>query len=179
MQLSKASIFSSLVLIFVSVSVFSQQFGGNPPSLRWNQINTDSVRIIFPVGLKDKASSVATIASKLGITQPTIGNRFRKINIVLQNQTTISNGYVGLGPRRSEFYLNPLQNSFELGSLPWHEQLALHEFRHVQQYNNFNKGASRLFYFLAGEYGLVFANATAIPNWFWEGRCCFPGNATK
>ncbi len=173
MQSSKASIFISLVLICLSVSVYSQQFGGNPPSLRWNQINTDSVRMIFPVGLKEKASSIARIASKLGITQPTIGNKFRKINIVLQNQTTVSNGYVGLGPRRSEFYLNPLQNSFELGSLPWHEQLALHEFRHVQQYNNFNKGLSRLFSILAGEYGLAFANATAIPNWFWEGDAVF------
>jgi hypothetical protein len=37
---------------------------------------------------------------------------------VLQNQTTISNAYVGLGPFRSEFFLTPAQNSFELGSLP-------------------------------------------------------------
>lgn len=172
MSLIKKSLVLGLFLLS-AVFVFSQQFGGNPPSLRWNQINTDSVRIIFPIGLQAKAASIAGLAGKLGVNQSTLGNRFQKISIVLQNQTTFSNGYVGLGPRRSEFYLNPLQNSFELGSLPWHEQLALHEFRHIQQYNNFNKGISKLLYVLAGELGLSFANSTAIPDWFWEGDAVF------
>jgi hypothetical protein len=69
--------------------------------------------------------------------------------------------------------MTPLQNSFELGSLPWHKQLALHEYRHIQQFNNFRKGISGLFYVLAGELGVSFANNTALPNWFWEGDAVF------
>lgn len=169
--LARVSFIALFSLILLGAS--AQEFGGNPPSLKWKQINNDTVRIIFPDGLQEVAKKIAAITGQMGTSQYTIGNRFRKINIVLQNQTTISNAYVGLGPRRSEFFMTPQQNSFELGSLPWYQQLAQHEWRHVQQFNNFNKGISRLFYILAGEYGLSFINSTAIPNWFWEGDAVY------
>ncbi|HMJ45942.1 MAG TPA: hypothetical protein VK498_01345, partial [Ferruginibacter sp.] len=107
------------------------------------------------------------------ITQNTIGPRQGKINVVLQDQTTISNAYVGLGPFRSEFFLTPFQNSFEIGSLPWGDQLAIHEFRHVQQFNNFNVGLSKVFRVLFGEEGQALANGASIPNWFFEGDAVF------
>src|SRR3954471_10235343 len=93
-------------LLFYTVMVQGQRFGGNPSSLHWNQVNTDTARVIFPVGLEDAAKRVASIIHELqkNHTQ-TIGKKRRKINIVLQNQSTISNGYVGLGPYRSEFFL--------------------------------------------------------------------------
>ncbi|WP_207515580.1 hypothetical protein [Longitalea luteola] len=154
----------------------AQQFGGHPPSTKWNQINTDTVRIIFPggLGLEKQAADIATTSQRLAVeTTPTIGNRLRKISIVLQPRTTISNAYVGLGPWRSEFYLMPPQNPFELGTLPWYHTLALHEYRHVQQYNNFRKGLSRVAYYLFGQEGLAMANSAAIPNWFWEGDAVY------
>ena len=160
-------------LFIINTDVIAQQFGGNPPSLKWRQINTDTVRVIFPDGLQNLAREIAGISHQLGSTQATLGNRLRKISIVLQNQTTVSNAYVGLGPYRSEFFMTPQQNSFELGSLPWYEQLVLHEYRHVQQFNNFRKGLSGFFYILAGELGVSFANSAAIPNWFWEGDAVY------
>ena len=172
MQLVKSICLAGFLIILYSV-LNGQQFGGNPPSIKWKQINTDTIRIIFPNGLEKLATEIAVISSQLGTTQSTLGNRLKKINIVLQNQTTISNGYVGLGPYRSEFYMTPLQNSFDLGSLPWHRQLALHEYRHIQQYNNFRKGISGFFYVLAGELGVSLANSTALPNWFWEGDAVY------
>ena len=163
-----------LVFVFSTLNSFGQQFGGNPPSLKWNQINTDSVRVIFPVGQEKKANEIASIVQSLGRNNPnSLGKRQKRISIVLQNQSTISNAYVGLGPWRSEFQLTPQQNSFELGSIPWHQTLSLHEYRHVHQFNNFKKGISQLFYILAGEYGLSFANNAAIPNWFWEGDAVY------
>jgi len=163
-------IFLFVLVLTSTVNGFSQQFGGNPPSLKWNQINTDTVRVIFPVGEQKKANEIAGIVQSLARNKPNaLGKGFKKISIVLQNQSTVSNAYVGLGPWRSEFLLMPEQNSFELGSIPWHKTLSLHEYRHVHQFNNFRKGLSQLFYILAGEYGLSFANGTAIPNWFWEG----------
>jgi len=91
----------------------------------------------------------------------------------LQNQTTVANAYVGLAPFRSEFFLTPEQNSFDIGSLSWPEQLAIHEFRHVQQYNNFNVGFSHVLRLLFGEGGQALANDVAIPNWFFEGDAVF------
>lgn len=171
-------ILQKLFFLFSSLSIYgllhAQEFGGNPPSVKWQQVNTPTVRVIFPGGLDSQANRVANITSYLArTTQQTIGNRERKINLVLQNQTTVSNAYVGLGPFRSEFLMTPFQNSFELGSLPWADQLAIHEFRHVQQYNNFNTGLSKVMRILFGEEGQALANNAAIPNWFFEGDAVF------
>ncbi|MDB5190508.1 MAG: hypothetical protein JWQ96_71, partial [Segetibacter sp.] len=95
------------------------------------------------------------------------------INVVLQNQSTVSNAYVGLGPYRSEFYLMPPQNSFELGAINWTDLLSLHEYRHVQQYSNFNVGLSKVFSVLFGQEGQAFANGASVPDWFFEGDAVF------
>ncbi|MEP6594757.1 MAG: hypothetical protein ABJA71_02375, partial [Ginsengibacter sp.] len=173
-MLAFQKIFLPVFFLFVSLLLQAQEFGGNPPSLKWKQINTPVSRVIFPQGIDSQANRVANIMSYLNnTTQQTIGNGQRKVNVVLQNQTIISNAYVGLGPFRSEFFLTPSQNSFELGSLPWADQLAIHEFRHVQQYNNFNNGLSKLMRILFGEEGQALANNAAIPNWFFEGDAVF------
>lgn len=152
----------------------AQRFAGHPPSTKWKQIDTDTVRVVFPAGYENLASDVVATAHALGYrTKGSIGDRVRKISIVLQPRTTVTNGYVAMGPWRSEFMLTPNQNSFELGSLPWHRFLALHEYRHIQQYNNFNKGISRAFLFLFGQDGLSLATSAAVPNWFWEGDAVY------
>lgn len=162
-----------LFCLHLGLASRAQVFGGNPPSLQWRQIKTDTVRVLFPSHLGAAATEVAALSGRLGRTQTTLGGRMRPISIVLQSLPTLSNGYVGLAPRRSEFYLTPEQNSFELGSLPWLQQLLFHEFRHVQQYNNFRKGLSKLGLYVAGEAGLTLMNNAAIPNWFWEGDAVF------
>src|SRR5690606_32033951 len=136
--------------------------------------NTPSARIIFPLGLDSLANRIANVISFIQKpTQKTIGNKSRKINIVFQNQTAISNGYVGMAPFRSEFYLSAPQNSFDLGSLPWPDMLALHEYRHVEQYSNFDVGLSRVMKVIFGDGGQALANAAAIPDWFFEGDAVF------
>ncbi|HUR12199.1 MAG TPA: hypothetical protein VM012_12565 [Flavitalea sp.] len=172
MNFKRIAIPCCLLLFFFDL--YAQQFGGHPSYHKWRQINTDTVRLIFPKGLEATATDIVNTAHQMARrTSFSIGDNVRKINIVLQNETTISNGYVGLGPRRSEFQLTPLQNSFELGSINWPHTLALHEYRHVQQYNNFRKGISKVFYYLFGEQGQELANSTAIPNWFWEGDAVY------
>ncbi|HEY4151251.1 MAG TPA: hypothetical protein VGM41_20075 [Chitinophagaceae bacterium] len=162
------------ILLICFARLSAQRFAGHPPSLRWQQVNTPAARVIFPRGLDSIADRIAGIAGQLNqSTLPTIGAAKQKINIVLQPYTTISNGYVGLGPYRSEFYLTPAQSSFDLGSLPWHDMLAIHEYRHVQQYNNFDVGLSRAARLLFGQYGQEIANAATIPNWFYEGDAVF------
>ncbi|HMK27562.1 MAG TPA: hypothetical protein VK483_16130 [Chitinophagaceae bacterium] len=169
----------SYFLFLISYSSFSQQFGGNPPSLKWKQINTDSVRVIFPTGLDSQANRVASIVHWLaahpavGSQSISLGNKLKKVNIVLQNQTTISNAYVGLGPFRSEFFLNPALNNFEEGSISWPDLLSVHEYRHVMQFNNFKNGLSKLMYILAGDDGLSLAINAAIPDWFYEGDAVY------
>ncbi|HEX6179951.1 MAG TPA: hypothetical protein VFZ47_01830, partial [Chitinophagaceae bacterium] len=164
----------AIVFACLTQFAFAQQFGGHPPSTKWKQVNTDTARVIFYGNLDSAALRIANTAHTLArYTYPSIGNRFRKINIVLQPASTISNAYVALGPFRSEFQMMPNQNSFELGSLPWDDNLAIHEYRHVQQYNNFNRGLTRAFYILFGEEGQALANALTVPDWFFEGDAVY------
>ncbi|MDP9230383.1 MAG: hypothetical protein M3O67_06905, partial [Bacteroidota bacterium] len=154
--------------------LYAQQFGGQPPSQKWSQVNTDTVRIIFPRGLDSQAQRVSSIVHWLADQKPfSLGNELHKINIVLQNQTTIANGYVGLGPFRSEYFLNPNPNNFELGSIAWSDMLAVHEYRHVQQFNNFRNGLSKALYYLFGEEGLALGINASVPDWFYEGDAVF------
>ncbi len=166
-------LFPAFLFCFPALS-FSQQFGGTPPSLKWKQVNTDSARIIFPEGLDSQANRIASIVHYLAATKPlSLGDQLKKINIVLQNQTTVPNGYVQLGPFRSEFFMTPVPSNFDQGSIPWSDQLALHEYRHVQQFNNFNNGISRLMKTLFGEEGFAVAINASIPDWFYEGDAVY------
>ena len=134
-------LFFLLIYSFYPGETFSQRFGGNPPSTKWKQFNTDTVRVIYQEGLENHAHRVVNLTHHLNRnTAATIGNQSRKIDIVMQNQTTISNAYVGLAPWRSEFFMTPMQNSLQLGSISWADNLSMHEYRHVQQYMNFRKG---------------------------------------
>lgn len=161
-------------MLAIAAYANAQQFGGNPPSIKWRQVSIPAAKIIFPAGMDSAGLRVADIIKRMNTAiLPTIGNKQKQISIVLQNQTTITNGYVGLAPYRSEFYLTPEQNNMELGSLAWPDQLAIHEFRHVQQYNNFNVGLSKVAGFVFGEAGRAIANSLAIPDWFFEGDAVF------
>jgi hypothetical protein len=163
-----------VLAVISSGSLRAQVFGGTPPSVHWKVIESLPAHIIYPPGLDSEAQQVAFLVTGLShTTLVTIGNKQKPIDIVFHNLTTVSNGYVQLAPFRSEFELTPSQNSFELGSLPWNQMLAIHEYRHVQQYNNFCVGLSKVFFILAGQDGLAFANNLAVPNWFWEGDAVF------
>jgi len=167
-------LFILLALVSATTLTKAQQFGGNPPEIKWNQVNTPAARVIFPIGMDSAAVRVSNIVSFMNSRiQPTIGFKQLQVSVVLQNQTTISNAYVGLAPFRSEFFLTPEQNSFELGSLRWTDQLAVHEFRHVQQFNNFNVGVSKALHVLFGEGGQAVGNELTVPNWFFEGDAVY------
>jgi hypothetical protein len=171
--------FRYFYLLFISTTCFvgqakAQVFGGTPPSVKWNSVHSLPANIIYPPGLDEQARQVAFLVSAMSkTTLSTIGNQQKPIDIVFHNLTIVPNGYVQLAPFRSEFQLTPAQNSFELGSLPWNQMLAIHEYRHVQQFNNFCVGLSKAFYFLFGQDGLAFANSISVPNWFFEGDAVY------
>jgi len=173
MQIQMRSLFCFLLLL-IFVTTHGQEFGGNPSRTKWLQINTDTVRVIYPIGMDQKAQEVAGWIHRLQrYNKASLGDHTRKMNIVFQNEKTFSNAYVALAPRRSEFYNTAPQDPFTLGAVDWNKNLAIHEYRHVQQYNNFNKGFSRFASFILGQQGQALANAAAIPDWFFEGDAVY------
>lgn len=147
--------------------VGAQPFGGTPASFRWQQVNTDIVRIIFPQGYSADANRIAGIIHSLQMKD---SSRHHKINVVIRDQTMISNGYVGLAPWRSEWYITPPRQLVTLGANRFTDLLAIHEWKHVQQYNRMNAGLSRFARIILGEQGQALANALSVPDWFFEGE---------
>ncbi len=160
----------SFLFVFFITAALAQNFGGNPSSVKWKQVNTKKARVIFPAGLDSQANRIANIMKLLGdTTAKTIGGKQRKWNIVLQNQTTLANAYVRLAPLMSEFYMIPPQDNFSTGSLRWDDNLIIHENRHMQQFSNFNKGFTKVFSFFLGQEGQLLANGMTVPDYFFEG----------
>ena len=160
-----------LLPLFLLPSLCSaQNFGGNPSSIKWMQVNTPGSRVIFPKGLDSQANRKSNVIRLLDTTTLySIGDKKRKWNVVLQNQTTFSNAYVRLAPVISELQLTPGQNNFSYGSLRADDNLIIHEDRHMQQFSNFNHGFTKVFSFLFGQEGQLLANGIAIPDYFFEG----------
>ncbi|MBK6381365.1 MAG: hypothetical protein IPF72_17495 [Chitinophagaceae bacterium] len=162
-----------LLCLLSYFSLSAQNFGGNPSSVKWKQVNTDKARVIFPTGLDSQAKRMAGIMKLLGdTTSQTIGGQQRKWNIILQNQLTIPNAYVRLAPLMSELYMTPSQDNFSTGSLRWDDNLIIHENRHMQQFSNFNKGFTKVFSFLLGEEGQLLANGMTVPDYFLKAMRC-------
>ena len=142
----------------------------NPSSLKWSQIQTPHFRLIFPSQISMVGNRTANVLET--VYQPVslyLGHSPRPISIILQNQNTVSNGFVSLLPRRSEFFTTPPQDNNLLGTNNWLDLLAVHEFRHVVQTDKALTGFSKFFYQLFGNNGLAAVSFLSVPNWFWEG----------
>ena len=99
-----------LLLFFFLLPSLSnaQNFGGNPAAIRWKQINTKDLRIIFPEEADSQAQriyAVSMLADSAGKYR--LGKAKGKWNLVLQNKISLSNAYVRMAPRMSEFYMMP------------------------------------------------------------------------
>ncbi len=160
-----------LVLLFFAMGLKAQEvLNNNSPTLRWQKINTPNFRILYPKGFDTQAQRMANTLEHIRDAESrTIGVNTRKISVVLQNQNAISNGFVSLIPRRSEFYTMPPQDYNFTGTTEWLDQLASHEYRHVVQFDKANRGFNKFLYYAFGPATLAAMSVTAVPQWFWEG----------
>ncbi len=153
------------ILSLISHSVFSQIFSEeqNPLSVKWRQINAAGFKIIYPTELEKDAQRMANtlphiypqVGGSLGVKKTTIP-------LLLQNQGVIANGFVQLGPKKSEFFTTPPQ---QFDSQDWLNNLAVHELRHVAQFDKLTGGKARPFPELV--YFAWFG--ASLPIWFFEG----------
>ena len=163
-----------LSIIFLGEDMHAQKLGLLPSKVKWQQLRHDSLRIIYPEGGEATARRVAGLMLKFASVDPiSKDSRYKPISVILQPHTNISNGYVGLAPYVSEFYLQPNENPFELGSLPWADLLAIHEYRHVQQVNAVNTGISHIIKVIFGELAYSGMYGLATADWFREGDAVY------
>ncbi len=160
-----------LALIIITSAVFAQQL---PSSIKWQQINTPHFKIVFPGGLDSVAQVVANNMEKLYVpdAKNINGLNRRKIPLILNNYTAVSNGYSALMPLRMHWYLMPYRST-ALGFDSWTSILAIHEYRHIAQFRAFNQGFNYVYRILGGDLGQGLGIALSAPMWFLEGDAVF------
>ncbi|HYG03994.1 MAG TPA: hypothetical protein VD927_16225 [Chryseosolibacter sp.] len=162
----------SFVFLFAVTATFGQSeiLEGNPSSLRWRQIKTDNFRIIFPDGFDEQAQRMANTLEHIRDAETvTLRAKPKRLSVILQSQSSTSNGFVSYLPRRSEFFAMPPQNNNFLGTNDWLDLLAVHEYRHAVQFQQSLRGFNKLIYYVLGPTTAVGMAQASVPGWFWEG----------
>src|SRR5690349_12571740 len=97
---------TTAILSLISHSVFSQIFSEeqNPLSVKWRQINAAGFKVIYPAEMEKEAQRMAnTLPHIYPYVGGSLGVKKTSIPLLLQNQGVIANGFVQLGPKKSEF----------------------------------------------------------------------------
>lgn len=160
-----------VILFFTSSLVFAQPvLETNPTSTKWYQVSTPHFNILFQKGFHDQAQRIVRKFEQVYLPESeTLGSRPSRISVLIQNQSSISNGFVSYIPRRSELYAMPSQNYNFTGTNEWFDMLVTHEYRHVVQFQHATQGINRLLFYLSGYQTLTGFAHIAVPAWFWEG----------
>ncbi|MGC9365187.1 MAG: TolB family protein [Fidelibacterota bacterium] len=160
----------ALITFIIQFPLPAQLIGDqHPPGLRWQRIRTDYFHIIVPQELLAEGQRVANTLEYLRpFLVKTMDTRLRRWSVVLNSRSAVSNGWVGYLPRMSEWYPVTPQDEFG-GTLDWYHLLAVHEGRHMAQFDAFDRGFNRLAGICFGELGLGAFSFFGTPLWFLEG----------
>ena len=110
--------------------------GDDPGRLKWNYIDTDSYRIIYPSESDSLAHVYARKLEKFKVPVSRssgyiTGEGDGKLMPVVLHTYNGSNGSVAWAPKRMDLFTIP--SAYEPKALPWEQMLAIHESRHVTQ----------------------------------------------
>lgn len=159
-----------IILILCSLTLQSKaQFyytGVGSAKIKWNQINTEQYRLLFPEEFSIGAQRYSAI---LDAAYPWVNYNFkvpiRKIPVILRTESQLSNGYVTWAQKREELVTNAPQNTY---ALSWAKQVAIHEARHVAQMSVLKTGLTKVATWLLGEAGIS-VGLMVVSKWQLEG----------
>ena len=136
MTLIRRILFS--LLIFLPSAASAQFFvtGDDPGKLKWNFIDTESYRVIYPQGSDSLARVYARKLEKYKIPVSrtsgyVTGEGDGKIMPVVMHAYNDANGSVAWAPKRMDLFTIP--SAYDPEPMPWSTMLSIHESRHVSQ----------------------------------------------
>lgn len=173
MKLKPLIFFFSLIVIIFHCNINAQSLSistnQDPPSTKWKCIESKHFIVIYPEQLKDDAvKAINTLEYLYPLERKTLSVPDKKLRVILRANYSEANGFATLAPRRSEWYNTPPQGSFN-GTNPWYPTLAVHEYRHICQFDSLNIRTTRLLSILLGEHGQLAGSFVTVPGWFFEG----------
>ncbi len=169
----KIEFFFFLLFMSIMTSLHAQYYltGQDPASVKWQQIKTDDIQLVFPKAYNRVAWYYMNI---LETTNPYVRKPYLKkqprLTIILHNESTTSNAMVSPAPFHADFFDIPSQKTYPQ---IWQKQLALHEYRHAVQMSKMRQGFGKFLYYLMGEQGTAGLFGTFLPFWFIEGDAVF------
>lgn len=159
----------ALIALLSLISTAKAQFyynGRGSATIKWEQLNTDKYRLIYPQEFTKGALRYSTLLDSIypyinyNLCQP-----LRKIPIVLRTENQISNGFVVWAPKREELVTNSSGNTY---ALAWDKQLVAHEARHVAQMSLMRTGITKIASWVLGEAGISIG-LLVVSKWQLEG----------
>jgi hypothetical protein len=158
----------TLVLIFIPLWLGGQFYsqGEDPSFVKWDQIQTDNFKLIYPRDFYKEANRFANLLEYYRpYTSSSLNHSPSKIPVLIHTQSIRSNGFVSWAPKRMEIVALPDQGQF---NQDWLELLALHEYRHVVQIDKCRQGIT---FGLSWFFGEMITGATSayMTRWFLEG----------
>ena len=127
-----------LLTLMLPLSASAQFYvtGDDPGRLRWNFIDTESYRVIYPQGSDSLAVTYARKLEKYKIPVSRssgyiTGQGDGKIMPVVIHAYNDANGSVAWAPKRMDMFAVP--SAYDPEPFPWSTMLSVHESRHVTQ----------------------------------------------
>jgi hypothetical protein len=156
--------------IFVTSLSYGQFFslGNDPGRAVWRYYKSRDFRVIYPAEADSIAKRYIWLLHELKpYVTKTINAEPRRIDVVLHPYTVMSNGMVGVAPRRMELFTTPSFTDDYVDS--WEKHLVIHELRHVGQISKFEKGVFRPLRWIAGEQAVAAGVGLYMSQWTLEG----------
>ncbi len=144
----------------------------HPFSLDWRVLKTSNAKFIYPSYLGFDAARLANGIDRVAAADTVnVGVKPRRLPILVSATSNTSNGYTTLSPYMMVLYTRPMDGT-GLGSAEWFQTLLTHEYRHIVQYNMFDRGFTRLAHNVFGYMGWS-ALMYSVPQWFYEGDAVY------
>ena len=143
-----------LLLLPLSMSAQFYVTGDDPGRLKWNYIDTESYRIIYPQGSDSLARVYGRKLEKYKVPVSRTsgymtGEGDGKIMPVVLHAYNDANGSVAWAPKRMDLFSIP--SAYEPVAMPWSTMLSVHESRHVTQMQFGLTGKLRVGKWIIGE----------------------------
>lgn len=163
---------TTFTLFLLSTYSFAQSLtlSQSSPSIEWERIHNEFVDVIYPVSMRSESIYIANLiehySSDVGATfnikKPLL------FTLIVRPEVADPNGFVALGPRRSEWFASSNYSTF-VGSSEWYQTLAIHEYRHVMQFDYLDRGLINIADYLFGDFGKMLGFFLGVPSWYMEG----------
>jgi len=167
---------STVILLLASSIVCNAQFSTNgydQARIKWYSVDFPSYTIIYPENCDSLAFSYGKELERYRVAEgissglvPGIYNA-RRTPVILHTCYGLSNGSVTWAPRRIDLYTLP--QAYDPEPMPWIQNLAVHESRHMAQMQFGYRGPLKVLTWLLGDMAQGAYSAIWPNTWLLEG----------